>query len=84
MMRTDLEYALKNRAILEKESYDIEALKLLSKGNTVEEISVVFKIQNTSPSGVSSIEKRIGKFKIYFKATNNVHLISISKDLGLI
>jgi hypothetical protein len=35
------------------------------------------------PNG-SSIEKRINKLKIYFKANNNVHLIAIAKDLGLV
>ena len=39
-----------------------------------------FKI---SPYHKSTIEKRIGKLKDYFKANNTVHLISIAKDLGI-
>ena len=36
------------------------------------------------PNGNSSLEKRINKLKTYFKASNNVHLIAITKDLGLV
>jgi hypothetical protein len=43
-----------------------------------------FKNTGIIPNGSSSIEKRINKLKIYFKANNNVHLIAIAKDLGLV
>ncbi len=84
IMSNDLEYSINNKAILEIEPFDIQILQQLSKGNTVDEISEKFKQEGITPSGISSLEKRIGKLKIYFKANNNVHLISISKDLGLI
>ena len=84
IMSKDLEYTINNQAILEIESFDLDILKQLSKGYTVEEISDNFKMLGIAPNGISSLEKRIGKLKIYFKANNNVHLISISKDLGLI
>jgi hypothetical protein len=57
-------------------------LKLLSNGYILEEISREFKNTGIIPNGSSSIEKRINKLKIYFKANNNVHLIAIAKDLG--
>lgn len=71
-------------AIIEIESYDIELLKLLSNGFMINEIANQFKNSEIQPNSNSSIEKRINKLKIYFKANNNVHLIAITKDLGLI
>ncbi|MBC7641859.1 MAG: response regulator transcription factor [Flavobacterium sp.] len=83
VLSKDLEYALNNPSVLQIEAFDLEILKQLSKGHTVDEISDCFKSLGIAPNGISSLEKRIGKLKIYFKANNNVHLISISKDLGL-
>lgn len=75
---------LRSKSLIEIEAYDIEILKLLSKGYTLDEISSEFKSMNISPNGSSSLEKRINKLKIYLKANNNVHLIAIAKDLGLV
>jgi two-component system capsular synthesis response regulator RcsB len=80
----ELAYALNDKSYHEIEAYDISLLKLLSNGYILEEISVAFKKTGTIPNGSSSIEKRINKLKIYFKANNNVHLIAIAKDLGLV
>lgn len=79
-----LSQALRSKSLIEIETYDIEILKLLSKGHTLGEISNEFKTINISPNGSSSLEKRINRLKIYFKANNNVHLIAIAKDLGLV
>jgi hypothetical protein len=76
-------HVLRDKSLLEIEAYDITLLKLLSKGFIIDEISSSLKTL-ALPNGSSSIEKRINKLKIYFKANNNVHLISISKDLGLV
>lgn len=73
-----------DKSLLEIENYDIELLKCLSKGLTQDEIGLQFKNSETSPSGSSSIEKRINKLKIFFRANNNAHLIAITKDMGLI
>ncbi|MEZ7507138.1 response regulator [Flavobacterium sp. Arc2] len=81
---SELVYALNDKSLLEIEAYDISLLKLLSNGCTLDEISISFKNSGIIPNGSSSIEKRINKLKIYFKANNNVHLIAIAKDLGLI
>ncbi|PKH68195.1 response regulator [Flavobacterium sp. ALD4] len=79
-----LTYTLNDKSLHEIEAYDISLLKLLSNGCILNEISVKFKNTGIIPNGSSSIEKRINKLKIYFKANNNVHLIAIAKDLGLV
>ena len=76
--------AFSDKSLLEIESYDIELLKLLAKGNTQDNIGLVFKQMGISPSSSSSVEKNISRLKEYFGANNNVHLIAIAKDLGLV
>ncbi|WP_338645688.1 response regulator [Flavobacterium sp. KS-LB2] len=80
----EISNALRDKSLFEIESYDISLLKSLSKGLTLEEISTEFKDSGIIPNGSSSLEKRINRLKIYFKANNNVHLIAITKDLGLV
>ncbi|WP_367757845.1 response regulator [Flavobacterium sp. WC2421] len=84
IISSELSYALRDKSLIEIEAYDIYLLKFLSKGQTLDEIGIEFKAASISPNGSSSIEKRINKLKIYFKANNNVHLIAIAKDLGLV
>ena len=79
-----INHALRDKSLFEIESYDISLLKSLSKGLTLEAISSQFKDSGIIPNGCSSLEKRINRLKIYFKASNNVHLIAITKDLGLV
>lgn len=76
--------AISDKSLLEIESYDIELLKLLAKGNTQDNIGIIFKQSGISPSSSSSVEKNISRLKEYFGANNNVHLIAIAKDLGLV
>jgi DNA-binding NarL/FixJ family response regulator len=84
ILSPELSHALRDKSLIEIETYDISLLKLLSKGLILDEIASEFKNSGIIPNGSSSIEKRISKLKIYFKAINNVHLIAISKDLGLV
>jgi DNA-binding NarL/FixJ family response regulator len=84
ILSPELSHALKDKSIFEIEAYDISLLKLLSNGLILEEISESFKESGIIPNGSSSIEKRINKLKVYFKANNNVHLIALTKDLGLV
>jgi len=84
IVSTELSYALRDKSLIEIENYDILLLKSLSKGLTVDEIGLDFKNSGIIPNGGSSLEKRISKLKIFFKANNNVHLIAIAKDLGLV
>jgi len=79
-----IEQALSPKSDLEIDDYDIELIKHLANGLSQEEISQLFKTNNTSPSSLSSIEKRLNKLRIQFKANNAIHLVAIVKDLGLI
>ncbi|MCC9016798.1 response regulator [Flavobacterium lipolyticum] len=84
ILSSDLSFNFNEKSLFEIESYDISILKLLSQGYILDNISNEFKATSITPNGTSSIEKRINKLKIYFKANNNVHLIAIAKDFGLI
>lgn len=77
-------HLLRDTSVIEIEDYDIEVLKHLSHGLTQNEIGSEFKNSGIHASSVSSIEKRINKLKVYFKAKNTIHLVSIAKDLGLV
>ncbi|WP_323787913.1 response regulator [Psychroserpens sp.] len=76
--------ALSPRVDLEIEDYDIQLLKLLSKGLSQDEISKELKKSKITPCSLSSIEKRLNKLRIQFKANNVIHLVATAKDLGLI
>jgi DNA-binding NarL/FixJ family response regulator len=76
--------ALNKQSDLEIDDYDILLIKKLSQGLSQDQISQLFKDQNISPSSLSSIEKRLNKLRIQFKANNAIHLVAIVKDLGLI
>ncbi|GAA3781398.1 response regulator [Flavobacterium ginsengiterrae] len=84
ILSSDLNFNFNDKSLIEIESYDISILSLLAKGYILENISNEFKEKSITPNGTSSIEKRINKLKIYFKANNNVHLIAIAKDFGLV
>lgn len=80
----EVKMALSSKKDMEIDDYDIGLLKLLSKGMNQDEIAEDLKGRSISPNSLSSIEKRLSKLKIYFKANNAVHLIANAKDLGLI
>jgi len=79
-----LSHIARDMAILEIDEDDITLLKYLSDGLTQPEISELLKNAGKTSSSTSSIEKRINKLKIYFKANNAIHLISTVKDMGII
>lgn len=64
--------------------YDIQLLKQLAQGFSQEQISTYFKSNKISPSSLSTVEKRLNKLKVQFKANNATHLVAIVKDIGLI
>jgi two-component system, NarL family, captular synthesis response regulator RcsB len=84
ILSQELSHVLRDKSLIEIEPYDISLLNSLSKGLILDEIALDFKNSGIVPNGSSSIEKRINKLKIFFKANNNVHLIAIAKDLGLV
>ncbi len=80
----EVAHALSPKVNLEIEDYDIELVKQLSRGLSHDEISVHFKSKSLSPNSLSTIEKRLNKLRVQFKASNAIHLVAIVKDLGLI
>ncbi|WP_046756379.1 helix-turn-helix domain-containing protein [Kordia jejudonensis] len=80
----EVKIALSNKKNMEIDDYDIGLLKLLSQGMNQDEIAEDLRERSISPNSLSTIEKRVSKLKIYFKANNAVHLIANAKDLGLI
>ena len=80
----ELAHALQSKTTDEIDNYDIELLTQLASGVALEEMEFLFKKLNITPNSKSTIEKRVAKLKDYFKATNNIHLIAITKDLGII
>lgn len=70
----------KNRQI---DQFDILLLQHLASGISQEEIAILFKQKGINPSSLSTVEKRIAILKDQFKAKNMVHLIAITKDLGI-
>jgi len=80
----EVAHALHAKTSLEIDDFDILLLQQLSKGLSQEEISHYLKQNNIKPSSLSSIEKRLNKLRIDFKANNAIHLVATAKDLGLI
>lgn len=80
----DLQFIFQEKLVNEIDDYDIQLLEYLSKGVSQEAMESVLKEAGITPNSKSTIEKRIGKLKIYFRALNTTHLVSIAKDLGLI
>ena len=79
----DIENALRDKTTREIDEFDIKIIKHLALGTSQEEMESRFKELGITPNSKSTIEKRIGKLKDYFKANNTVHLIAIAKDLGI-
>lgn len=74
----ELKYGKADSELDEIDELDIQIILLLSKGFDQGEIA------DDMHYSKSSIEKRINRLKTSLKAKNNPHLVSISKDLGLI
>ena len=80
----ELAHTLQNKSTNEIDNYDVELLTHLASGVSLDEMEPLFKRLNITPNSKSTIEKRVAKLKDYFKANNNIHLIAITKDLGII
>ncbi|MEL1255975.1 response regulator [Flavobacterium sp. DGU38] len=76
--------ALQEKNNYEIDDVDIQILKHLSSGTSQDEIIEIFKNSDIKPSSKSAVEKRLSKLKDFFKANNTVHLVSITKDMGII
>lgn len=84
ILSTNIQEVYNNSELVELQEEDISILRYLSEGLSQAEISNTLKRNGSTTSSLSSVEKRVNKLKIYFDAKNTVHLISVSKDLGLI
>lgn len=80
----ELAHILQGKSTNEIDNYDIELLTQLASGVSLEEMEPLFKKLNITPNSKSTIEKRVARLKDYFKANNTIHLIAITKDLGII
>ncbi|WP_291146844.1 response regulator [Flavobacterium sp. UBA7680] len=76
--------ALQEKNNYEIDDVDIKILKYLSDGTSQDEIIEIFKNTDIKPNSKSAVEKRLSKLKDFFKANNTVHLVSITKDMGII
>lgn len=76
--------ALQEKNNYEIDDVDIQILKHLSIGTSQDEMIEIFKNSDIKPNSKSAIEKRLSKLKDFFKANNTIHLVSITKDMGLI
>lgn len=76
-------YAQKQHAY-EFTSFDVKVISLLSEGVLQKNIPNVLKQQNIKPSGLSSIEKRLGLIKIALGIASNEQLIAYCKDKRII
>lgn len=80
----DVASALQEKSNFEIDDVDIKILKYLSDGTSQDEIIEIFKTSDIKPNSKSAVEKRLSKLKDFFKANNTVHLVSITKDMGII
>lgn len=69
---------------VEVTNYDITLLKLLSQGWKQQEIADHFKQMGVKPHSNSSIEKRLNDLRDNFSAKNNIEMVVMCKDLGVI
>lgn len=64
--------------------YDINLLDSLSKGMKQLEICKHFKQEGFHPSSRSAVEKRLNDLRESLNAKNNIELIAICKDMGIL
>lgn len=64
--------------------YDVNLIELLAKGWKQSEIEKHFKENKITPDSKSAIEKRLNDLRFELGAKNNIELIVICKDIGII
>lgn len=64
--------------------YDVILIELLAKGWKQGEIEQHFKENKITPDSKSAIEKRLNDLRFELGAKNNIELIVICKDIGII
>jgi len=66
------------------DAYDLKLLELLAKGSKQNGMQAYLKEHQMQPNSIRSIEKRLNELRDSFGAKNNVEMIVICKDIGLI
>lgn len=74
----------KKNHVIEISNIEYQILKSLSKGIIQKNIPAYLQEKNIKPNSLSSVEKTLSGLKESFCANSNEHLISITKDLGII
>ena len=83
-LSSNISHALRPSQGIEIDDFDLLLVEKLSKGLSQDEICTELKRNKIIPSSLSSVEKRLSKLKVQFKANNAIHLVAKVKDLGLI
>ncbi|MDR2237435.1 MAG: response regulator [Chryseobacterium sp.] len=80
----DLKQEVKKLNSYEFSAYDITLVSLLAKGVLQKNIPEHLKSKGITPSGLSSVEKRLNGLKEALRVNSNEQLIAFCKDLGII
>lgn len=75
--------AIRSNAV-EVSAYDVILLELLAQGYKQHEIENHLRSKNIKPDSRSSIEKRLNDLRETVGAKNNIEMVVICKDLGII
>ncbi len=75
--------AIRNTSI-EFTEYDVLLIELLAKGWKQSKIREYFKENGITPDSISSIEKRLNELRENLNVKNNIEMIVMCKDIGII
>lgn len=83
-MSPHIKQSITNHNVYEFSTFDITIIALLADGIFQKDIPFYLKQKNITPSGLSSVEKRLNAMKEIFGFTKNEQLVAHCKDLGVL
>lgn len=83
-LSTGLRQSIKESNTYDFKDYDLLLIKLLSNGVLQKDIPKYLQENGISPSGLSSIEKRLNHIRESLNFTKNEQLVAFCKDVGVI
>lgn len=83
-LSTGLRQSIKESNTYDFQEYDIILIKLISNGMLQKDIPQYLQENDISPSGLSSVEKRLNHIRESLNFTKNEQLIAFCKDVGVI
>lgn len=83
-LSTGLRQSIKESNTYDFKDYDLLLIKLLSNGMLQKDIPKYLQENGISPSGLSSIEKRLNHIRESLNFTKNEQLVAFCKDVGVI